>query len=117
VPAPIYAITIKDYRGQEVFGTNTYFRNDPTPPVAAGESVEVSFYVHLNLMPGVYFVSLGWVELINGEVDVVQRRYDVIRLEMLPRDRAFGIAYCDTRIAVRPLQTDPSSVSAPANPA
>lgn len=100
VPAPIYAITIKDYRGQEIFGTNTYFRNQITEPVAPGGKVEVTFHLQLNLMPGVYFISLGWVELNNGEVEVVQRRYDVIRLEMMPRDRAFGIAYCATRIDV-----------------
>jgi lipopolysaccharide transport system ATP-binding protein len=101
VEAPIYAITIKDYRGQEIFGTNTYFRNQAPPPVAPGESVRVTFDLHLNLMPGVYFISLGWVELNAGEVAVVQRRYDVLRLEMLPRDRAFGIAYCETRIEVQ----------------
>ena len=100
IPAPIYAITVKDHRGQEVFGTNTYFRNEIHPAVTKGEKVHVEFAIQLNLIPGVYFISLGWVELNDGEVDVIQRRYDVIRLEMTARDQAFGIAFCDTSISV-----------------
>ena len=100
IPAPIYAITIKDHRGQEVFGTNTYFRNESHPAVAKGDKVHVEIAIQLNLIPGVYFISLGWVELNDGEVDVIQRRYDVIRLEMTARDQAFGIAFCDTSITV-----------------
>jgi lipopolysaccharide transport system ATP-binding protein len=100
---PIYAITIKDVRGQEIFGTNTYFRGDRPPPAARSSSHQATFRIQLNLMPGVYFVSLGWVRLEGGEVEVIQRRYDVIRLEITPRDRSFGIAYCESEIDVRPL--------------
>lgn len=100
IPAPIYAMTIKDHRGQEVYGTNTFFRNENWPAVKAGEKSHVTLSVQLNLIPGVYFISLGWVELDEGEVDVVQRRYDVIRIEMTARDQAFGIAYCETSIEV-----------------
>ncbi len=102
IPSPIYAVTIKDHRGQEVYGTNTYFRNETWPTVRAGEKTHVTISIQLNLIPGVYFISLGWVELDEGEVDVVQRRYDVIRLEMTARDQAFGIAYCATSIEVEP---------------
>lgn len=100
IPSPIYAVTIKDHRGQEVYGTNSYFRNEEWPAVKAGEKVHATISIQLNLIPGVYFISLGWVELNDGEVDVVQRRYDVIRLEMTARDQAFGIAYCETAIEV-----------------
>jgi len=103
VPRPIYAITLKDHRGQEVFGTNTYFRREEPTAVTAGQKVHVTMTLRLNLMPGVYFISLGWVELNEGEVDVVQRRYDVIRIEMSARDQAFGIAYCETTIEVDPI--------------
>ncbi len=102
IPKPIYAVTIKDHRGQEVFGTNTFFRNETWPAVLSDQTVHVSIKIQLNLIPGVYFVSLGWVELNDGEVDVIQRRYDVIRLEMNTTDQAFGIAHCDTHFSVEP---------------
>lgn len=100
VSAPIYALTIKDVRGQEIFGTNTYFQNQTPPDVPAGGKTAVSFSLPLNILPGVYFISLGWVQLLNGDVHVVHRRYDVLRFDILPRDKSFGIAYCPTKIVV-----------------
>ncbi|MBI2497477.1 MAG: Wzt carbohydrate-binding domain-containing protein [Opitutae bacterium] len=100
---PIYALTIKDVRGQEIYGTNTYFQNQSPPSVPVGGQVEAVFEVQLNVQPGVYFISLGWVRLVNGEVQVIHRRYDSLRFDVLPRDRSFGLAYCPTRINVSPL--------------
>lgn len=100
---PIYALTLKDVRGQEIYGTNTYFQNQTPAPVAAGARAEATFEIMLNVLPGVYFLSLGWVRLVNGEVVVIHRRYDVIRFDVLPRDKSFGVAYCPTSIAVRAL--------------
>ncbi|HVU16343.1 MAG TPA: ABC transporter ATP-binding protein [Candidatus Didemnitutus sp.] len=100
VTDPIYALTLKDVRGQEIFGTNTYFQNQAHPAVAAGTKVNVTFEVRLNVLPGVYFASLGWVRIVDGEVQVIHRRYDVLRFDVLPCDRSFGIAYCPTRINV-----------------
>ncbi|MBI2517711.1 MAG: ABC transporter ATP-binding protein [Opitutae bacterium] len=102
IPNPIYALTVKDVRGQEIYGTNTYFQNQTLPAVPAHARVEAVFDVQLNVQPGVYFISLGWVRLVNGEVVVVHRRYDVLRFDVLPRDKSFGLAHCPTRITVRP---------------
>jgi lipopolysaccharide transport system ATP-binding protein len=101
VVAPIYALTLKDVRGQEIYGTNTYFQNLTPPDVPAGKRVEVLFTLPLNILPGVYFISLGWVRLVNGEVQVVHRRYDVLRFDVLPRDKSFGLAYCPTVISIK----------------
>lgn len=101
IVAPIYAVTIKDVRGQEIFGTNTYFQNQTTADVAAGERVAVTFDLQLNMQPGVYFISVGWVRLENGEVVVIHRRYDAIRFDVLPCDRSFGIAWFPTKISIR----------------
>lgn len=105
---PIYAITIKDGRGQEIFGTNTYFQNLPQPTVAAGARVEAVFDLQLNILPGVYFISAGWVRIVEGEVQVIHRRYDVVKFDVLPRDRSFGVAYCPTRISVRNAAVQPA---------
>lgn len=98
---PIYAITIKSINGQEIFGTNTFFQNQVHPNLAPNESVEALFDIQLNVQPGVYFLSAGWVRLVNGEVVVIQRRYDVIRFDVLPLDNSFGVAHCPTQITVR----------------
>jgi lipopolysaccharide transport system ATP-binding protein len=103
IPDPIYALTLKDVHGQEIYGTNTYFQNQTPPRVPAGARVEVVFDLALNILPGVYFVSLGWVRLVNAEVVVIHRRYDVLRFDVMPCDKSFGIAYCPTGIQVRPV--------------
>ena len=103
ITEPIFALTLKNVRGQEIYGTNTYFQNQTHPPLPAGATVEVVFELQLNVLPGVYFISLGWVRLQQADVQVIQRRYDVLRLDVLPADRSFGLAYCPTRITVGPV--------------
>ena len=103
IPDPIYALTLKDIRGQEIYGTNTYFQNQTPPSVPTGSETGVRFELQLNVQPGVYFISLGWVRLVNAEVQVIHRRYDVLRFDVLPCDRSFGLAHCPTRISVGAL--------------
>jgi lipopolysaccharide transport system ATP-binding protein len=100
---PIYAVTLKNSRGEEVFGTNTYFQGLQTAPQTAGSRNEVVFNLRLNVLPGTYFLSVGWVQLDSAEVQVIHRRYDVIRFDVVPIDKSFGIAFCPTAISVHPV--------------
>lgn len=100
---PIYAVTLKDVRGQEIFGTNSFFQSLTPGPVPAGRRASVEFAIELNVQPGVYFASLGWVRLVDGEVQVIHRRYDVLRFDVMPLDRSFGIAHCPTVIRISTL--------------
>jgi ABC-type polysaccharide/polyol phosphate transport system ATPase subunit len=94
----IFAMVVKDLRGLEIYGTNTYFQNIPTPAIPAGSKYRASFDLALNIMPGVYFLSLGWTYFQGTELKVIHRRYDVIRLDVLPADRSIGIANCFAKI-------------------
>lgn len=94
----IYAIMIKDVRGQEIYGTNTFFQAMPTPDMPADSKHRVTFDLALNLMPGTYFLSAGWTYFEGRDLRVVHRRYDAIRLDVLPVDRSIGIANCHARI-------------------
>jgi len=99
----IFAIVLKDVKGQDVYGTNTYFQDVPTPTVPARSRLRVSFDLAVNLMPGTYFVSLGWTHFEGTELRVIHRRYDVVRLEVLGTDRSIGIANCFARIGFEAL--------------
>ncbi|MDB6127061.1 MAG: tagH 1, partial [Verrucomicrobia bacterium] len=70
----------------------------------------IRFDLQLNVLPGVYFISLGWVRLENGEVQVIHRRYDVLRFDVLPRDKSFGLAYCPTVITVSSSARTPPGI-------
>lgn len=99
---PIYAITIKSVKGLEVYGTNTYFQNMPFEGLKEGETATIHFKQSMKLMPGDYFVSLGFVELADGDIEPLDRRYDVFEMKILPQpgDRSFGIANLETEIKV-----------------
>ncbi len=99
-PDPIFALTVKNSAGVEVYGTNTLFSGQPAGPVAPGERRLVDFTMPLNLMPGHYFLSLGFTHFVGEELVVVHRRYDAVRLEVVGRDRSFGIANLNARITV-----------------
>jgi len=102
IERPIYAMTVKTVKGLDVYGTNTYFQGMDFKPLENNEEVIVTFSQKMNLLPGDYFISFGFVELIDGEVIPLDRRYDVIELKIMPkaRDRSFGLANLESEIKV-----------------
>lgn len=100
----IYALTIKDLKGQEIYGTNTFFQGKTTPVMEAGGKYRVSFDLALNLLTGNYFLSAGWTYFEGEELRVVHRRYDVIKLLVYGVDRSFGIANCWAKITYDRMQ-------------
>ncbi|WP_141336726.1 ABC transporter ATP-binding protein [Paenibacillus sp. tmac-D7] len=100
IKQPIFAMTIKTIKGLEVYGTNTYFQGLPFRPLTSGETVKISFRQACALLPGEYFISLGFVELNDGEIVPLDRRYDVLELKVLPigQDRSFGLANLASQI-------------------
>jgi ABC-type polysaccharide/polyol phosphate transport system ATPase subunit len=92
LPEPIYALTLKNESGQEVYGTNTFYTRQTAPAIQPGERHRVTFRFNMNLVPGTYFVSLGWTYFVGDELVVIHRRYDVMSFEVHGRDRVFGIA-------------------------
>lgn len=105
IEQPIYAMTIKTIKGLEVYGTNTYFQGLEYRGLQKGETVEVSFDQCMNLIPGDYFISLGFVEMVDGDIQPLDRRYDVLEMKVLPHkgDRSFGIANLNTEISLNKL--------------
>jgi hypothetical protein len=103
IERPIYALTIKSIKGLEVYGTNSYYQNMPFNSLRPGDTVEIEFRQSLALIPGNYFLSFGFVELVNGDIVPLDRRYDAVELKIMPRgrDRSFGIANLESSIHVR----------------
>lgn len=102
-PEPIFALTVKNTAGTEVYGTNTFFSNQPALEVKPGEWREVTFAFNLDLMPGHYFLSFGFTHFVGSELVVAHRRYDAIKLEIHGRDRTFGIANLKAAIRERAI--------------
>jgi ABC-type polysaccharide/polyol phosphate transport system ATPase subunit len=100
---PIFALTVKNTAGVEIYGTNTLFSKQPAPPMKTGDTREVDFIFPLDLMPGQYFLSFGFTHFVGDKLVVLQRRYDAIKLDIHAVDRTFGIANLRATIVSRPL--------------
>jgi hypothetical protein len=97
-PEPIFALTIKNITGVEIYGTNTLFSRQPAAALRAGERREVEFSFNLSLLPGHYFISVGFTHFVGEKLVVVHRRYDTIKFEVHGVDGVFGIANLQAKI-------------------
>ena len=97
---PILAMTIKNDKGLEIYGTNTLYQNIQTPPLKTGDQLNLEFVQDMNIMAGNYFISLGFIEMVDNDLRPIDRRYDVIEFKVTPRDRSFGIANLQSQIVV-----------------
>ena len=100
LPSPIFALTIKNPKGVEVYGTNTLYSNQPAPSLRQGDRRIVRFKFTANLMPGEYFLSLGITQFVGDKLVVVHRRYDSSKFSIHGTDRSFGVANCFAHITV-----------------
>ncbi len=75
---PIFAMTIKDIKGNEIVGTNSKIETIDVRDAMPGAEYEVRFEQTMSLQGGQYFVSLGCTEFDpKGELAVHHRLYDV----------------------------------------
>ena len=99
VSKPIYALTIRDTKGQQIYGQNTLFSKLPTNDLKEGQKIKISFQLSANLGEGKYLISLGVTKFLeNDELEVIHRRYDVEELQIINSDGSFGIANCNSSI-------------------
>jgi lipopolysaccharide transport system ATP-binding protein len=103
LPDPIFALTIKNMAGVEIYGTNTLYSGQTTKPLRADDLREVVFAFDIDLLPGHYFLSFGFTHFVGEELVVIHRRYDAIKVEIHGIDRCFGIANLKATIHTQTL--------------
>ena len=101
IESPIFAMTIRNSKGQQVYGQNTLFGGFETKDLIKDEERTITFRQAANLSGGEYLVSVGFTYFIDDELEVVHRRYDVIQFEVLNGDGSFGVANCFSEISCR----------------
>jgi len=101
VENPIFAYTIKDLKGLEVTGTNTFFKNIPTGSYKKGESAFVEFRQMLNGQSGRYGLSLGCTGFERDKLAVYHRLYDVILFEVVSQAQMVGFYDLHSVISIK----------------
>jgi len=108
IPRPVFALRLRDAKGIDIYGTNSYYRRISTEDIPANSLVEVTFSLQVNLVAGTYFVSVGCSHFEGEKLVVHHRRYDVVEFQVAQDDLTFGIAECFLQISARPLGAPPT---------
>ena len=79
VECPTFSLTIKDFMGKEMCGTNTNIQKIYTGKCEKGKTYICEFKQKLRLAPGKYTLSLSCSKYnMNGELVPINRNYDAI---------------------------------------
>jgi teichoic acid transport system ATP-binding protein len=97
---PIFAFTLKDVRGLEITGTNTYMKRIVSGTFHTGDIVTVTFKQKANLQLGKYALSLGCVNLNEKGVEVYHRIYDAMLFEVIGDAQMVGFYDLHSRITL-----------------
>ena len=100
VENPIFAFTLKDVRGLEITGTNTYMKHIVTGTYNKNDHLTVTFTQKANLQIGKYALSLGCVNLNEHGVEVYNRIYDAMLFEIIGAAQMVGFYDLESTIRV-----------------
>ncbi|MBR1884437.1 MAG: ABC transporter ATP-binding protein [Clostridia bacterium] len=99
VDSPIFTMTIKSFQGIEITGTNTLIEKVFTGKYKKGEEVICCFKQKLPLAPNKYTLSFSCTKFDeNGELEVLNRKYDALLVEVMSEKQCVGMVRIDTEI-------------------
>ena len=100
IEKPIFALRIRDNRGQEVYGTNSKLLNEDVPFLRDGDNFNIQYTQTANLGSGEYFISIGFTYYEGDDLKVVHRLRECIKFEIFNEDQSFGISNCFSNITI-----------------
>lgn len=107
VKDPIFTMTVKDFKGLEMGGTNTLIEKIATGNYQKGEVVEVSFKQKINIAPGKYTLSFSCTHFNHrGELEVLNRKYDALLIEVLSTKDTVGLMRLDSDITIKRIKDE-----------
>ena len=102
VDNPIFTMTVKDFNGIEVAGTNTMIEKIYPGKFKKGDIVEVEFIQKLSVAPNKYTLSFSCTHInAKGELEVLNRKYEALLIEIMSNKECVGIAKLDTEIKIK----------------
>lgn len=104
---PIFTMTIKDFNGLEVAGTNTMIEKIYPGKFQKGEIAEVEFKQKLPIAPNKYTLSFSCTHInANGELEVLNRKYEALLIEIISSKDNVGLVKLDTKINIKRVQKE-----------
>lgn len=104
VSDPIFTMTIKNFNGVEICGTNTLIEKVYTGVFKKGEVVAVEFRQRIPIAPNKYTISFSCTHFNSkGELEVLNRKYDALLVEVLSTKDYVGQVVLDSKISFKKL--------------
>ena len=101
---PIFTMTIKNFNGVEICGTNTLIEKVYTGVFKKGEVVAVEFRQRIPIAPNKYTISFSCTHFNSkGELEVLNRKYDALLVEVLSTKDYVGQVVLDSKISFKKL--------------
>ena len=101
---PIFTMTVKDFKGNDICGTNTLLNNILTGEFKKGDVVIAEFKQVLPLAPGKYTLSFSCTKFNSrGELEVLNRKYDALLIEILSDKSCVGMVQINSKTKVEKI--------------
>lgn len=98
---PIFTMTIKDFNGIEITGTNTMLEKIYPGKFQKGDIVTVEFNQKLPLAPNKYTLSFSCTHInAKGNLEVLNRKYEALLIEILSSKDCVGFLRIDPKINI-----------------
>ena len=102
---PIFTMTVKDFHGREICGTNTLIEKILTGSFKKGEVAEVTFKQYIPIAPNKYTVSFSCTRFNEkGELEVLNRKYDALLIEVIASKGCVGIVSLNSEISYKKVK-------------
>ncbi len=104
VKDPIFTMTVKDYNGNDIAGTNSQIEKVMTGEFKKGDIAVAEFKQKLPIAVGKYTLSFSCTRFnLNGELEVLSRKYDALLIEVITTKNTVGTVRLDSEITVRKI--------------
>lgn len=100
IEQPIFTFTFKNIKGVDITGSNTMIEQTPIEPAKQGDVYVASFTQSMSLQGGEYLLSISCTGIINGEVIVYHRLYDLLNISVISTKNTVGLYDMDSETEV-----------------
>ena len=101
VDNPIFTMTVKNFNGIEITGTNSMIEKIYPGKFSKGDIVIAEFTQKLPIKAGAYTLSFSCTHINSkGELEVLNRKYEALLIEIISNKENVGIVKLDTKIKI-----------------
>ena len=103
---PIFTMTLKDFNGLDICGTNTYYEKIYTGEFKKGDIAIVEFKQKFPVAPNKYTLSFSCTNYTEkGELEILNRKYDALLVEIGATKENVGLLAPNSKIKVKKIKT------------